>query len=131
MKTMRIHGIGIDIVDTARIQESIERFGDRFIDRIFTEAEKAYCSTMSAAERNYAARFAAKEAIAKALGTGIGADLAWTDMEILRNAKGKPGAKVTGAGKAFMDRNGIVEIQISLSHADNHAAANAIAIAYD
>ena len=131
MKTMRIHGIGIDIVDTARIQESIERFGDRFIDRIFTAAEKAYCNSMTAAERNYAARFAAKEAIAKALGTGIGADLAWTDMEILRNGKGKPGAKLTGAGKAFMDRNGIVEIQISLSHADNHAAANAIAIAYD
>ena len=131
MKTMRIHGIGIDIVDTARIQESIERFGDRFIDRIFTESEKAYCSAMTASERNYAARFAAKEAIAKALGTGIGAELAWTDMEILRNANGKPGAKLTGAGKAFMERNGIVEIQISLSHADNHAAANAIAVAYD
>ncbi|MDF1741546.1 MAG: holo-ACP synthase [Verrucomicrobiales bacterium] len=131
MKTMRIHGIGIDIVDTARIEESIDRFGDRFIDRIFTAAEKAYCAPMSAAGRHYAARFAAKEAIAKALGTGIGADLAWTDMEILRNANGKPGANLTGAGKAFMDRNGIVEIQISLSHADNHAAANAIAIAYD
>lgn len=131
MKTMRIHGIGIDLVDTGRIQDSIDRFGDRFIDRVFTEAEKAYCSAMNASERNYAARFAAKEAIAKALGTGIGVDLAWRDMEILRDAKGKPSAKLTGAGKAFMERNGIVEIQISLSHAENHAAANAIAIAYD
>lgn len=131
MKTMRIHGIGIDLVDTARIQESIERFGDRFIDRVFTGAEKTYCSAMKASERNFAARFAAKEAIAKALGTGIGAELAWRDMEILRDEKGKPSAKLTGAGKAFMERNGIVEIQISLSHAENHAAANAIAIAYD
>lgn len=125
---IRIHGIGIDVVDTARISESIERFGDRFLDRIFTPAERAYCDPMNASARHYAARFAAKEAIAKALGTGIGSDLAWTDMEILRNPQGKPGVTLSGAGLAFMKANEIVEIQISLSHADHHAAANAIAI---
>ena len=81
---MRIFGIGIDIVETARISDSIERFGDKFLDRIYTADEQAYCEKMRFAARHYAARFAAKEAISKTFGTGIGENVGWTDMEILR-----------------------------------------------
>ena len=77
---------------------------------------------------HYAARFAAKEAIAKAFGIGIGKDLEWTDMEILRDELGKPYVTLSGDGAAFAGKKGITEVMISLSHSDNHAAANAVAI---
>jgi len=125
---MQIYGIGIDIVDTKRIEESISQFGDRFIDRIFTRKERAYCAKMRNPAPHYAARFAAKEAIAKAFGTGIGDKLSWTDMEILRDSLGKPYVVLTGAGKAFAEERGITQIMISLSHSEQHAAANAVAI---
>jgi len=125
---MRIFGIGIDIVDTERIARSIDEFGDRFLERVFTASEREYCGRMNYAERHYAARFAAKEAIAKALGIGIGASLGWKDMEILRTDSGKPYLLLRGNGKAFADQNGINEVLISLSHSDDHAAANAVAI---
>ncbi|MEM7698940.1 MAG: holo-ACP synthase [Verrucomicrobiota bacterium] len=124
-----IYGIGIDIVETARLAESIDRFGDRFLDRIFTRAERLYCEEMKFAARHYAARFAAKEAIAKAFGTGIGADLGWQDMDILRDSLGKPTVSLTGAGADYAKRSGIVEVMISLSHSDHYAAANAVAVA--
>lgn len=125
---MRIYGIGIDIVDTVRITRSIEDFGDRFLDRVFTEQEIHYCSRMKQADQHYAARFAAKEAVAKAFGTGIGAELGWKDMEILRDENGKPFLKLTGDGQQFAEDKKISEVLISLSHSDNHAAANAVAI---
>ncbi len=125
---MEIYGIGIDIVETERIEDSIEKYGDRFLDRVFTRAEQEYCRRMKFASRHYAARFAAKEAIAKAFGTGIGADLSWNDMEILRDKVGKPYVVMSGDGAAFAGKVGISEIMISLTHSDNHAAANAIAI---
>ncbi|NNE93500.1 MAG: holo-ACP synthase [Verrucomicrobiales bacterium] len=125
---MRIFGIGIDIVETARIEDSIERFEDRFLNRVFAESEQEYCRKMKFPARHYAARFAAKEAIAKAFGTGIGANLGWDDMEILRNAEGQPYVILSGDGQAFADANGITSVQISISHADHYAAANAMAI---
>jgi len=86
---MRIHGIGIDLVEIRRIAESIEHHGDRFLDRVFTGRERAYCDAMRFAARHYAARFAAKEAVAKAFGTGIGSRLEWRDMEVDRK-RGSP-----------------------------------------
>ncbi|MAS94233.1 MAG: holo-[acyl-carrier-protein] synthase [Verrucomicrobiales bacterium] len=124
-----VFGIGIDIIDTDRIEESVKKFGDRFLDRIFTPAERSYCEARKPSSRHFAARFAAKEAIAKALGTGIGVHLEWRDMEILRDEAGKPYVTLSGNGKDFADENKIREILISLSHADNHAAANALAVA--
>lgn len=125
---MQIYGIGIDIVDTARISHSIEEFGEKFLDRVFTASEQEYCGRMKFSERHYAARFGAKEAIAKAFGIGIGADLGWLDMEILRDSAGKPYVILSGHGKSFADAHGITSVMISLSHSDNHAAANAVAV---
>lgn len=124
---MRIYGIGIDIVETARIAESIARHGDRFIDRVFTRAERDYCDRMKFAARHYAARFAAKEAVAKAFGTGFGADLNWTDVEILRHDNGEPRVILHGVGRETASRLGISRILISLTHADHYAAAHAVA----
>ncbi len=125
---MNIYGIGIDVVEIERIRDSIERFGDRFIDRVFAESEKVYCSKMKFPARHYAARFAAKEAIAKAFGTGIGEHLGWADMEILRNPDGQPYVILTGDGAKFAEEKGITKVMISLSHADDYAAANALAV---
>jgi len=125
---MHIYGIGIDIVDTERINHSIGEFGDKFLDRVFTESEKDYCGRMKYAGRHYAARFAAKEAIAKAFGIGIGTELGWRDMEILRTEAGKPYLILTGKGRKFADKHGITDVSISLSHSDHHAAANAVAV---
>lgn len=125
---MRIIGIGIDVVEVERIGSSMAEFGERFVTRIFTEAERAYCSAQRRPELHYAARFAAKEAVAKAFGTGIGKELGWLDMEIVRKDSGEPAVVLTGAGKEFAEANGIGEVKISLTHAQHYAAANAIAL---
>lgn len=128
---MRIYGIGIDIVETERIADSIERFGDRFLDRVFTPAERAYCERMKFPARHFAARFAGKEAVAKTFGTGIGGELGWGDIEILRHPHGEPYVTLHGEGKKTAVRFGITRIHLSLSHADHYAAAHAIAEAAD
>ncbi|MEM1293884.1 MAG: holo-ACP synthase [Verrucomicrobiota bacterium] len=123
---MMIFGIGVDVVENARIRQSIDRLGDAFLDRVFTASERKYCDAMKFSSRHYAARFAAKEAIAKAFGTGIGADLNWTDMEILRRDSGEPYVVLCGRGKDFAKRKCITKIMISLTHTDQYAAANAV-----
>lgn len=125
---MKIIGIGIDVVEVERIGSSMAEFGERFATRIFTERERAYCDAQKRPEIHYAARFAAKEAVAKAFGTGIGKELGWLDMEIVRKESGEPALVLTGSGKAFADANGIAEVKISLSHAHHYAAANAVAL---
>lgn len=125
---MRIHGIGVDIVEMARIEDSLGKFGDKFRERVFTENEQTYCEKMKHCARHYAARFAAKEAVAKALGTGFGEHLDWTDVEVQRRENGEPHILLHGKGKATAERFGITQIMISLSHADHYAAANAVAI---
>jgi holo-[acyl-carrier protein] synthase len=128
---MTIHGIGVDVVEIARIRQSMDRLGDAFLDRVFTPAERAYCDAMRSPAPHYAARFAAKEAIAKAFGTGIGKDLGWHDMEIRRKDSGEPHVILTGPGKAFAARVGIDRILVSLTHTDHYAAANAVACRSD
>jgi holo-[acyl-carrier protein] synthase len=125
---MNIFGIGIDVVEVERIASSMAEFGERFASRIFTERERAYCDAQKRPEIHYAARFAAKEAIAKAFGTGIGKELGWLDMEIVRKESGEPQLLLTGAGKDFADTMGIAEVKISLTHAQHYAAANAVAL---
>ena len=124
---MRIYGIGTDIVETDRVADSIERFGDRFLNRLFTTAERDYCSRMKFPARHFAARFAAKEAVAKTFGTGIGAELGWTDIEILRHGNGEPYVMLHGEGKKTAARLGITRVLVSLSHADHYATAHAVA----
>jgi len=123
-----IFGIGIDIVETARIRQSIERHGVSFLKRIFTEREQKYCDRMKNPEIHYAARFAAKEAVSKSFGTGFGKDLEWTDVEVIRKKSGEPQIELKGEGKRFAEENGIVRVMITLSHSDHYAVANAIAL---
>lgn len=125
---MSVLGIGIDVVEVERIASSMAEFGERFATRIFTAAERAYCDAQKRPELHYAARFAAKEAVAKAFGTGIGKELGWLDMEIVRRESGEPALELSGGGKAYAAARGIAEVKISLTHARHYAAANAVAL---
>jgi holo-[acyl-carrier protein] synthase len=128
---MRIFGIGIDVVEVERIGSSLAEFGDAFVRRVFTDSERRYCESQKHPEIHYAARFAVKEAVAKALGTGIGSDLEWLDMEVVRSDIGAPAMVLGGRGKAFAARQGVREVKISLSHTRHYAVANAVALAGD
>src|ERR1700704_4171024 len=121
-----ILGIGIDIIEVARIQASYERFGERFLNRILHPNEIGYCLSHKAPAPFLAARFAAKEAISKAFGTGIGAQLSWQDMEIAKKESGEPYVILHGGGtKLLEERRGRV-VLISISHTQEHATAVAI-----
>ncbi|MCU0785317.1 MAG: holo-ACP synthase [Verrucomicrobia bacterium] len=121
-----ILGLGIDIIEVARVQTSVERFGERFLKRILLPDEIAYCQSHKTPAPFIAARFAAKEAISKAFGTGIGAQLGWHDMEVKRKESGEPFVVLHGKGEALMQKRGGRAVLISLSHTDNYSAAVAI-----
>lgn len=118
-----IAGIGIDLVEISRIRDSLKRFGDRFVDRILTPSEAGYCASCADPALHVAARFAAKEAVGKALGTGIGIDLAWHDVEVVRHPGGNPEVRLIGKGRLFADSKGISRIHLSLTHTAQTAAA--------
>jgi len=120
-----ILGTGIDLVENARIAASIEKFGDRFLHRVFTEGEIAYCAPFPNPVPHYAARFAAKEAVSKAFGTGIGKPLGWRDIEVTRDEHGAPHILLHGGGKTLAEQRGVRQIFVSLTHTDKHAAASA------
>jgi len=122
---MEILGTGIDLVENARIAASIEKFGERFLKRIFTLDEVAYCASCANPVPHYAARFAAKEAVSKAFGTGIGKAMGWTEIEIYRNEAGAPFVRLHGGAAELARERGVREIYVSLTHTDNHAAASA------
>lgn len=126
---MNIHGIGIDIVEVARISDANEKHGPAFAERYLTESERTYCAFHAHPAIHQAARFAAKEAVAKALGTGIGGECGWLDIEITRDsATGAPGVRLSGAAAIFAERHGIAQVLVSLSHTRDTAIANAYAI---
>ncbi|MDB6153721.1 MAG: acpS [Chthoniobacteraceae bacterium] len=126
---MKIVGIGIDIVETVRIAASIERHGGHFLDRVFTKDEQEYCDRMRIPFPNYAARFAAKEAVSKAFGTGIGDGISWLDIEVQRKASGEPFIVLHAGAADLAQRLGISTVMLTLSHSDHYAVANAIALA--
>jgi len=128
---MRVFGIGIDVVEVARIAAAMVRHGEPFLTRVFTTGERAYCESRKVPALHFAARFAAKEAVVKALRTGIGEHAAWIDLDITRDASGAPKLVLSGAAAAFARNHGITEIKISLTHARDYAAANALAMAED
>lgn len=121
-----ILGIGIDIIEVARIRSSHERFGERFLQRILLPNEISYCLSHREPGPFLAARFAAKEAISKAFGTGIGAQLSWQDMEVARKESGEPFVILHGRGQRLLEARGGNQILISLSHTQVHATAVAI-----
>jgi holo-[acyl-carrier protein] synthase len=123
---MSILGIGIDLVDCARIDHSIERFGDRFLKRVFTEGEIAYSQSMKLPARHLAARFAAKEALSKAFGTGIGKSMGWRDLDVQKKASGEPFVVLSGGAKQMAEARGVAKIWISLSHTEASGMATII-----
>jgi holo-[acyl-carrier protein] synthase len=121
---MKATGIGIDLVEVSRIREMLEKHGQRFKDRTFTVGEIAYCDACAEPAMNYAARFAAKEAVAKALGTGIWAEgVNWTDIEVVRADNGKPSILLHGAAKQHA---GDATCLVSLTHTRELAMAQVL-----
>ncbi|MCK8824119.1 holo-ACP synthase [Fuchsiella alkaliacetigena] len=123
-----IKGIGVDIIEVQRIKEALAKREKRFQRRIFTAQEIDYCLTQGQPELSFAARFAAKEAVLKALGTGL-RDLAWTDIEVVKDSLGKPEIKFSEQGLVKVDSLQIKEVLISLSHTKEYAVAQAVALA--
>jgi len=121
-------GVGTDLIETKRIKESIDRYGERFLERVFTAGEIAYCmrKKKNAAE-SFAARFAAKEAGAKALGTGISRGITWTELEVRREASGRPTLHLSGRAAELAKAMGVRRIQLSLTHSRELAMAVVVA----
>jgi holo-[acyl-carrier protein] synthase len=117
-------GTGIDLTEIPRIRNSIERFGDRFLDRIFTPREKAYCLRKRNAAESFAARFAAKEAAAKALGTGISFGVTWLEIEVTREPSGRPGLVFHGRAAQIAAKLGVRNAALSLTHTKGLAMAS-------
>jgi holo-[acyl-carrier protein] synthase len=120
---MSVLGIGVDMVENERIQHSLDRFGDRFLHRVFTAGEIAYSQSMKFPARHLAARFAAKEALSKAFGTGIGKAMGWRDLDVHNKPSGEPFVVLEGGAKNQADDRGVKRIWITLSHTDHHAMA--------
>jgi holo-[acyl-carrier protein] synthase len=111
--------IGVDIIEIERIVYSIDRFGDRYLQRVYTPQELTYCNNRAT---SLAARWAAKEATAKALGTGIG-EIGWKEIEVVNASNGRPALKLYGEAAELAERLGITEFFISLSHTKDYAVA--------
>jgi holo-[acyl-carrier protein] synthase len=121
-----IVGLGIDIAEIDRLQASIRRYGQHFLDRIFTPGEIAYCERHRNKAERYAGRFAAKEAAMKALGTGWRKGVRWVDIEIVRLPGGKPSLQLAGAAKEIAAGLGVKNISLSITHSGNTALAQVI-----
>jgi holo-[acyl-carrier protein] synthase len=121
-----IVGTGIDIAEVPRIAEAIQRHGERFLHRVFTEGEIAYCDAKANRIERYAARFAAKEAAMKALGTGWNHGVRWRDVEVSRLPGGRPTMVFHGKAAEFAAKLGAVHVALSLSHTAEQAIAQVI-----
>jgi len=121
-----IVGTGIDIAEVPRIRRSIERFGDRFLQRVYTAGEIQYCDAKANRAERYAARFAAKEAAMKALGTGWNHGVRWRDCEVVRMPGGRPSLSFHGRAAEFAAQLGVRNAALSLSHTEEQAIAQVI-----
>jgi holo-[acyl-carrier protein] synthase len=123
-----IQGLGVDLVEVARIRGAIERRGERFLDRVFRPAERSYCDARPRRFEHYAVRFAAKEAVLKVLRTGWSSGLGFKDVEVLRDSDGAPSARLSATAQAWAKQRGIVRVLLSLSHSGPWAVAQAIGV---
>lgn len=121
-----IVGTGVDITEVKRIEAAVERFGDRFLKRVFTPAEVSYCMGKTNAAERLAARFAAKEAGMKAIGTGLRHGITWHDVEVVRLPGQRPVLKFSGKAAEFAARLGCKRTHLSLSHTADQAIAHVI-----
>ena len=125
---MNVIGIGTDIIECLRIAQMIERHGDIFIRRVYTPHEIEYCSERKAATQHYAGRWAAKEAVLKAMGTGWSRGITWCDIEVRNKPGGQPVIALGGEARVICEEMGISEMMISISHCRSHATAYALAV---
>ena len=116
-------GLGCDLCEVERLRGVWERQGDRFLSMTFTEGERAYCLRMRDPAPFFAARFAAKEAVSKAFGTGIGAELGWQSIEVAHGERGEPVVKLDAQGAALLAARGATGVMLTLSHTDTMAMA--------
>jgi holo-[acyl-carrier protein] synthase len=116
-------GTGVDLIEIERIAHSIERYGERFLRRIYTDHEIAYCSSKRSSAESFAVRFAAKEAGAKALGTGISRGVTWIEFQIARQPGGRPVLELRGRAALLAEELGVKTISLSLTHTGNLAMA--------
>ncbi len=121
-----IVGSGIDVVEVGRIHESVERFGTRFLNRVFTAAEQTYCLRKRRSAESLAARFAAKEAGAKALGTGISRGVHWLEIEVIREPGGRPSLRFHGRAAEIAAGLGVANTALSLTHTAELAMASVV-----
>lgn len=121
-----IVGSGIDLTEIGRVQKAVDRFGERFLNRVFTAAEQAYCLRKRNAAESLAARFAAKEAGAKALGTGISRGVNWLEIEVIREPGGRPTLRFHGRAAQIAERLGVAHAALSLTHTGSLAMASVV-----
>ena len=126
---MEIIGIGTDLVENARLAASIEKFGDRFLQRVFCGREIIYCKGMRNPAPCYAARFAVKEAVSKAFGCGIGELLGWLDIEVAKAESGAPSVILSGGGAVLAKERGVGNVFVSISHTESYAVAYVVLVA--
>ncbi len=125
---MNVIGIGTDIIEVLRIAQMIERHGDLFMRRVYTDWEIEYCNARKAAVQHFAGRWAAKEAILKALGTGWAKGIHWVDLEVRNEPGGEPRVALGGRAREIAEELGIRQLSISISHCRHFATAFAIAV---
>ncbi len=123
-----IHGIGVDIIEIARIKSSLERFANHFEEKIFTKDEIEYCRSKADPSKHFAGRFAVKEAVVKSMGKGMGQGVDWKDIEVLQKETGQPFLRIQGRGKNIFEGLRLKEILISISHEKSYAVGQAIAL---
>jgi holo-[acyl-carrier protein] synthase len=128
---MRLIGHGIDLVEVQRIRDALDRHGDRFLRRIYTAGEQVQAGDGPLRVQFFAGRFAAKEAVMKALGTGWARGVAWTDIDVRRLASGKPELALGGRCLEIAGRLGVERWEVSITHTDAHAAASVVAFGHD
>jgi len=126
--TASVLGIGIDLIEVSRVSKALERQKERFRSRVFTPGELTYCDGIKFNGPHFAARFAAKEAVSKAFGTGIGEHLGWKSIEVVRDSRGKPSIRLDEKGLLLLREKQATDVLISLAHTREHATAIAILI---
>lgn len=118
-----IYGIGIDLVENDRIEKIIQKWGDKFLLRVFSDTEITYCKRHAQAAIHYGARFAVKESFLKAIGTGLGRGVKLLEIEVINEESGKPGIRLSGGAQEYVTRAGIAKIHLSITHTKNYASA--------
>lgn len=118
-----IYGIGIDLVENSRMEKIIEKWGDKFLNKIFSGEEISYCKRHAQCAIHYGARFAAKESFLKALGLGLGGGVKLSDIEVVNDESGKPGLRLYGTAKSQIEKINITKVYLSLTHTKKYATA--------